>query len=94
MATARAEHRGTVSFEGQVRTAGVPLYAEAVSIRHISAHGARVVTARPLRVQSRVELIDSTGEFRVAAEVVYCQPLADHSCVVGLWFPHGVPANG
>ena len=90
MLMGRAEHRGAVNFKGMLRSAGVPSYSEAVSIRNISAHGARVVTPRQFRVQSRVELIAAIGDFRVAAEVVYCQQLAGDRCAIGLWFPNGV----
>ena len=78
---------------GDIRSAAVPSYSEAVSILNISVHGARVVTLRPLPVQSRVELIVAMGDFRVAAEVVYCEELADHSCAIGLWFPDGVAVD-
>ena len=61
MLMGRTEQRGAVNFKARLRSVGVPSYFEAVSIRNVSLHGAQVVTLRPLRVQSRVELIAAMG---------------------------------
>ena len=90
MLVGRTENRGSVNFTGCLRSTGAPSYSEAVAIKNISVHGARVVTPRPLQVHSRVLLTASIGDFRVDAEVVYCERLGDDRCAVGLRFPNGV----
>jgi len=52
--------------------------------QNVSAHGARVVSSNPLRLNERLNLWSLPGDFRARARVVYCEPLGDHSFAIGL----------
>jgi hypothetical protein len=51
---------------------------------NISAHGARVVSPTPWRLNERLNLWSLPGDFRARARVVYCEPLGRSSFAVGL----------
>jgi hypothetical protein len=55
-------------------------------ITNISSHGARVISHRNWRPRDRATLIEVTGDFHLAAEVIYCRRLRDYAYVVGLKF--------
>ena len=51
---------------------------------NISAHGARVVSNNPLRLNERLNLWSLPGDFRARARVVYCEPVGLNSFAIGL----------
>jgi len=51
---------------------------------NISAHGARVVSNNPLRLNERLNLWLLPGDFRARARVVYCEPVGHNSFAIGL----------
>ena len=52
--------------------------------QNVSAHGARVVSGNPLRLNERLNLWSLPGDFRARARVIYCEPLGWHSFAIGL----------
>lgn len=61
-----------------------------MSIENISTHGARVIAhcERPLR--SHVILAGLGSELYADAEVVYCQPVREGLCALGLKFHEAI----
>jgi len=51
---------------------------------NVSAHGARVVSSNPWKLNERLNLWALPGDFRARARVVYCEPLGVHSFAIGL----------
>jgi PilZ domain-containing protein len=51
---------------------------------NVSAHGARVVSNNPLRLNERLNIWSLPGDFRARARVVYCEPLGHDSFAIGL----------
>jgi hypothetical protein len=82
----RIEHRMAASLAGHLESADVPLSSEHVMITNISNNGARVITHRHWRPRDRAVLTESTGDFRLDAEVIYCRRLRDDAYVIGLKF--------
>ncbi len=82
----RAEPRMQVMMAGRLAAAASDESREWVSIKNISGHGARVISARNWQVQQPVLLAETVGEQHLDAVVVYCQPLAGDHFAVGLKF--------
>jgi PilZ domain-containing protein len=59
---------------------------------NLSAHGVRVMSARPWQAGDQAEITPVNEETRMRGEVVYCQKLAEAHFFVGLKFPHS-PIN-
>lgn len=51
---------------------------------NVSAHGARVVSSNPWKLNDRLNLWSLPGDFRARARVVYCEPLGRSSFAIGL----------
>jgi hypothetical protein len=51
---------------------------------NVSAHGARVVSTNPWKLNDRLNLWSLPGHFRARARVVYCEPLGVRSFAIGL----------
>jgi hypothetical protein len=51
---------------------------------NISAHGARVVSSHPWKLNDRLNLWCMPGDFRARARVAYCEPLGRRSYAIGL----------
>jgi hypothetical protein len=51
---------------------------------NVSAHGARVVSTNPWKLDERLNLWSLPGDFRARARVVYCEPLGLNSFAIGL----------
>ncbi len=51
---------------------------------NVSAHGARVVSSNPWKLNDRLNLWSLPGDFRARARVVYCEPLGRNSFAIGL----------
>ena len=74
---------------GRLKSADAPISSENVIITNISSRGARVISHRNWRPRDRATLIELTGDFHVAAEVIYCRRQRDDAYVVGLKFKPG-----
>ena len=75
-----------VMMAGRLAAAESDASREWVSIKNISGHGARVISARNWQVQQPVLLAETVGEQHLDAVVVYCQRLAGEYYAVGLKF--------
>ena len=90
METGRIENRGAMNLSARVHTSGVPLIVETVLVENISSRGARVRTRRAWKAHDQLVLTGMLGDFRVDAEVVYCQHLGADECAIGLKFDYAV----
>jgi hypothetical protein len=63
-----------------------PRAAERVLTENVSPHGARVATKRPWQPGERQWISPLSGQFQLAAQVVYCQPIPNEGFCVGLDF--------
>jgi len=90
METGRIENRGAMNISARVHTSGVPLIVETVLVENISSRGARVRTRRAWKAHDQLVLTGMLGDFRVDAEVVYCQHLGADECAIGLKFDYAV----
>jgi len=90
MEMGRIESRGAMNIPARVHTSGVPLIVETVRVENISSRGARVRTQRTWQAHDQLVLTGMLGEFRVDAEVVYCQRLGPDECAIGLKFDYAV----
>jgi hypothetical protein len=86
----RIEHRGAMNIAARIHVSGVPLIVETVWIENISSHGARIRTQRAWQARDQIVLTGMLGDFRVDAEVVYCQRLGPEECAIGLKFARPV----
>ena len=57
---------------------------ERLLTENVSAHGARVVSSNPWKLNDRLNLWSLPGDFRARARVVYCEPLGRNSFAIGL----------
>jgi hypothetical protein len=90
MEVGRYENRGAMNIAARVHTSGVPLIVETVWIENISRRGARIRTRRAWQAHEQIVLTGMSDDFRVDAEVVYCQRLGPDECAIGLKFEHPV----
>jgi hypothetical protein len=90
MEMGRIENRGAMNIAARVHTSGVPLIVEPVWVENISSRGARVRAKRPWQARDQLVLTGMLGDFRVDAEVVYCQRLGPDECAIGLKFDYAV----
>ena len=51
---------------------------------NVSAHGARIVSSNPWKLDERLNLWSLPSHFRARARVVYCEPLDRNSFAIGL----------
>jgi hypothetical protein len=51
---------------------------------NVSPHGARVVSNEPWKLNDRLNVRSSRGDFRARARVVYCDALGVNSFAIGL----------
>jgi hypothetical protein len=86
MEMGRIENRGAMNIAARVHTSGVPLIVETVWVENISSRGARIRTQRAWQAHDQLVFTGMLGDFRVDAEVVYCQRLGPEECAVGLKF--------
>lgn len=82
----RCEHRMDVVMSGRLEEVCADPICDRVTIKNISAHGARVISERPWAAHEHVHLAEPGGEQHLDAEVVYCEHLADNRYAVGLKF--------
>ena len=75
-----------VAMSGRLEEICTDPICDRVTIRNISAHGARVISERPWRTRELVHLAEPGGEQYLDAEVVYCEPLDGNQYAVGLKF--------
>ena len=71
---------------GRLETAGLHPLCDRVTIKNLSNHGARVISARPWLERAHVNLAEMVGDFHLDAQVVYCVRLGDSRFAVGLRF--------
>ena len=76
----------SANLSGRLESAELPISSENIVITNISSHGASVVTRRKWQPHDRAILIELTGDFHLAAEVIYCRRLRDDAYMVGLKF--------
>jgi hypothetical protein len=93
MQTGRNERRIAVHVPARLEIPGDPIIVERVSLENISVSGARIVAKRHCQIHDRVVFCDMDGGFRVEGEVVYCRPLIDGQCAIGLRFDEAVRGN-
>jgi PilZ domain len=74
------------NLSGRLESADAPISSDKVMITNISSHGARVISHRHWQPHDRATLIELTGDFHLAAEVIYCRRQRDDTYVVGLKF--------
>jgi PilZ domain len=75
-----------VSMAGRLETAGLHPLRDRVTIKNLSSHGARVISARSWHEHDHVNLSEMVGDYRLDAQVVYCERLGDSRFAVGLKF--------
>ena len=63
-----------------------PRVSERVLTENVSPHGARVVTKRLWRPGEQQWISPLSGQFQLAAQVVYCHPIPHQGFCVGLDF--------
>jgi PilZ domain-containing protein len=63
--------------------------AELTYTDNVSAHGARVVSSRPLQTGEVVQVTPLKDEITIRGKVVYCQKLPDDRYCIGLNFQVG-----
>jgi PilZ domain len=63
-----------------------PLVGEACPTQNLNSLGARLITERSWRPNSRVIVKSSDGDLWARARVVYCQPVSRKAFAVGLEF--------
>ncbi|HET7758244.1 MAG TPA: PilZ domain-containing protein [Steroidobacteraceae bacterium] len=93
METGRREHRTAVTLTGRLLGTESPREPERVSIENISLHGARVLARREWQPHSHVILAGTGSDFYADAQVVYCQPVREGVCAVGLQFTRALEAD-
>jgi len=80
----RTEKRVTMAFPVCLVAAEKLLVAEQAMTVNVSPHGARVVTRHRWQPEDQARLASGSGELRVRAKIVYCEPLPDGHFCVGL----------
>jgi hypothetical protein len=73
------------NLSGRLESADLPI-SENIVITNISSRGASVITHRNWQPRDRAILTEFTGDFHLAAEVIYCRRLRDDAYMVGLKF--------
>lgn len=91
--TGRKEHRTAVTLAGRLLGTDLPREPEHVSIENISLHGARVLARHEWPPHSRVILAGTGSDFYADAQVVYCQPVREGVCAVGLQFTRALESD-
>ena len=71
---------------GRLEEVGRDPICSSVTIKNISAQGARVISDRSWTAHQYVHLAEPGGEQYLNCEVIYCQGLKDGQYAVGLMF--------
>src|SRR5580698_11517643 len=87
----RREHRMEVVMAGRLEEVGRDPICSSVTIKNISAQGARVISDRSWKAHQYVHLAEPGGERYLNCEVIYCQKLVDNQYAVGLKFAANEP---
>ncbi len=77
---------GNASVVAQLQGEREPGIITTGDVQNINARGARVHTSVPWKPRDRLEIRVRDADFRVRAEVVYCQSLGAAEYAVGLHF--------
>lgn len=80
----RLEKRIRLSIRVDLCSLDVRHPAEEALTENISAHGARVVSRNPWKLNERLNLWALPGDLRARARVVYCEPIAADNFAIGL----------
>jgi hypothetical protein len=75
-----------VVMSGRLEEVGRDPICSSVTIKNISAQGARVISDRSWKAHVYVHLAEPGGERYLNCEVIYCQRLKDNQYAVGLMF--------
>lgn len=71
---------------GRLEEVGRDPIFSTVTIKNISAQGARVISDRSWKAHQSVHLAEPGGEQYLNCEVIYCERLQDSQYAVGLMF--------
>jgi hypothetical protein len=82
----RVEERSRIKVGVDLCSLDVRTPAQSGLTDNVSAHGARVLTTRPLRFNERLNVRSMVGSYRSRARVVYCVPVEDGLFAIGLQF--------
>lgn len=82
----RNEKRVTMAIPVSLVTAETLLVANQAMTVNVSPRGARVLTRRRWQPDEQARLASSSGEMRMRAKIVYCEPLTSGGFCVGLQF--------
>jgi hypothetical protein len=82
----RVAQRGNRGVVAHLQGEREPAIVTTGDVQNISARGARVHTSEPWKPRERLEIRVRGADFRVRAEVVYCQTLGAAEYAVGLHF--------
>ena len=82
----RREKRNPIKFVVLLSNGTKPVVANYASTENVSDNGARILTTRPWKQDTRVLVKSSLGELLARARVVYCRALPDGTFAVGLEF--------
>lgn len=82
----RTERRIRLAVPVRLLTAEKVLVADQATTVNVSSQGARIVTWRRWQPEQELYCSLNSGELRVQARVIYCEPMADGHFCVGLQF--------
>lgn len=82
----RVEKRPRVATQVQLLLLCRPGVVEGGKTENVSAHGARVLTSHPMRLQEPLLVTSNEGNVNTYAHVIYCEPLHEGGYAVGLRF--------
>lgn len=80
----RADVRIPLRVTVDITSLDVRQHAQAGLTENVSAHGARIVTSKPLPLNEKLNVRSLLGSHRSRAKVVYCEPLGVNSFAIGL----------
>jgi hypothetical protein len=80
----RLEERLPLTLRVDLCSLNVRVRAQEGVTENVSAHGARVVSSKPWKLNDRLNLWSAPNDFRARARVAYCAPLGTGSFAIGL----------
>ena len=80
----RLEERVSLNIRVDLRSLDVRKRSREAVTENVSAHGARVLSSRPLKPSERLNVHSLPGDLRARARVVYCEQIGADSFAIGL----------